>query len=236
VISAVSKIKIPGQSGTQRIRSVILNTLDIQRANGLTWLEALTAVNVPYWGLVDGAEYDLPAPAWYHDGVAYCMTNKIMQPYEDGYFHLEGQVTRAMAAQILYNLEGKPAVEGENPFRDVAEDAWYRDAVTWAAEAGVMTGYNDTVFGPNAPLTREQMAAVLYRYGEVQGLDLSAGETADLSGFADARTISPWAEEAMAWAVGAGILEGSNGRLTPKGDATRAQCAVIFMRYGELGS
>jgi len=236
VLSAVSKIKIPGQSGTQRIRSVILNTLDIQRANGLTWLEALTAVNVPYWGLVDGAEYDLPAPAWYHDGVAYCMTNKIMQPYEDGYFHLEGQVTRAMAAQILYNLEGKPAVEGENPFRDVAEDAWYRDAVTWAAEAGVMTGYNDTVFGPNAPLTREQMAAVLYRYGEVQGLDLSAGETADLSGFADARTISPWAEEAMAWAVGAGILEGSNGRLTPKGDATRAQCAVIFMRYGELGS
>ncbi|MBR2490866.1 MAG: SH3 domain-containing protein [Ruminiclostridium sp.] len=236
VISAVSKIKIPGQSGTQRIRSVILNTLDIQRANGLTWLEALTAVNVPYWGLVDGAEYDLPAPAWYHDGVAYCMTNKIMQPYEDGYFHLEGQVTRAMAAQILYNLEGKPAVEGENPFRDVAEDAWYRDAVTWAAEAGVMTGYNDTVFGPNAPLTREQMAAVLYRYGEVQGLDLSAGETADLSGFADARTISPWAEEAMAWAVGTGILEGSNGRLTPKGDATRAQCAVIFMRYGELGS
>ena len=233
VVSAVSKIKIPGQSGTQRIRSVILNTLDIQRANGLTWLEALTAANVPYWGLFEGAEYDLPQTAWYHDGVAYCIKNKIMQPYEDGYFHLEGQVTRAMAAQILYNLEGKPAVEGENPFSDVAEDAWYRDAVTWAAEAGVMTGYNDSVFGPNAPLTREQMAAVLYRYGEVQGMDLSAGETADLSVFADADDISPWAEEAMTWAVGAGILAGSDGRLNPGGDATRAQCAVIFMRYGE---
>ncbi|MBR5533612.1 MAG: SH3 domain-containing protein, partial [Ruminiclostridium sp.] len=108
VVSAVSKIKIPGQSGTQRIRSVILNTLDIQRANGITWLEALTAANVPYWGLFEGAAYDLPQPAWYHDGVAYCMKNKIMQPYEDGYFHLEDTITRAMAAQILYNLEGKP--------------------------------------------------------------------------------------------------------------------------------
>ena len=77
------------------------------------------------------------------------------------------------------------------------------------------------------------MAAVLYRYGEVQGMDLSAGETADLSVFADADDISPWAEEAMTWAVGAGILAGSDGRLNPGGDATRAQCAVIFMRYGE---
>ena len=215
VVSAVSKIKIPGQSGTQRIRSVILNTLDIQRANGLTWLEALTAANVPYWGLLEGAEYDLPQPAWYHDGVAYCIQNKLMQPYEDGYFHLEGTITRAMAAQILYNLEGNPQHEGENPFADVAEDAWYRDAVAWAVDAGVMTGYSDTAFGPNDDLTREQMAAVLYRYGEHRGMDLRAGETADLSAFRDADRVSPWAEEPMAWAVGAGVLEGSNGRLMP---------------------
>lgn len=234
VVSAVSKIKIPGQSGTQRIRSIILNTLDIQRANGLTWLEALTAANVPYWGLLEGVEYDLPQPAWYHDGVAYCTKNKIMQPYEDGYFHLEGKITRAMAAQILYNLEGTPEHEGENPFSDVAEDAWYRDAVTWAVDAGVMTGYSETDFGPGDNLTREQMAAVLYRYGEHQGMDLSAGESTDLSDFRDADQVSPWAEEPMAWAVGAGILEGSKGGLMPQGDATRAQCAVILMRYCQL--
>jgi hypothetical protein len=234
VVSSVSKIKIPGQSGTQRIRSVILNTLDIQRANGLTWLEALTAVNVPYWGLFEGAEYDLPQTAWYHDGVAYCIKNKIMQPYEDGYFHLEGQVTRAMAAQILYNLEGKPAVEGENPFSDVAEDAWYRDAVTWAVEAGVMTGYSETAFGPEDYLTREQLAAVLYRHAVWSGSDVSQGEDTNILSYRDVNRVSEWAMEPMQWAVGADILEGSEGYLMPGGHATRAQCAVILMRYGQL--
>ena len=162
------------------------------------------------------------------------MKNKIMQPYEDGYFHLEDTITRAMAAQILYNLEGKPGAEGENPFTDVAQDAWYRDAVTWAAESGLMTGYSETAFGPNDCLTREQMAAVLYRYGEYQAMDLTAGEDADLSAFADADTVSDWAREPMAWAVGVGILAGSDGCLMPDGDATRAQCAVILMRYGQL--
>ena len=116
----------------------------------------------------------------------------------------------------------------------MAEDAWYRDAVTWAVDAGVMTGYSETDFGPGDNLTREQMAAVLYRYGEHQGMDLSAGESTDLSDFRDADQVSPWAEEPMAWAVGAGILEGSKGGLMPQGDATRAQCAVILMRYCQL--
>ena len=234
VVSAVSKIKIPGQSGTQRIRSVILNTLDIQRANGLTWLEALTAANVPYWGLFEGAEYDLPQPTWYHDGVAYCISKKIMQPYEDGYFHLDGKITRGMAAQILYNMEGKPAAEGENSFADVAEDAWYRDAVTWAVDAGVMTGYSETEFGPDDYLTREQLAAVLYRHAVWSELDVSVGEDTNLLSYQDVDQVSQWAMEAMQWAVGTGILTGSNGCLMPDGHATRAQCAVILMRYGQL--
>ena len=148
--------------------------------------------------------------------------------------YLLNAAPQAQVVTVLYRMAGSPAVEGEMPFADVAEDAWYRDAVTWAVEAGVMTGYSETEFGPDDYLTREQLAAVLYRHAVWSDLDVSVGEDTNLLSYRDVDQVSQWAVEAMQWAVGTGILTGSNGCLMPDGHATRAQCAVILMRYCQL--
>ena len=142
-------------------------------------------------------------------------------------------MTRAMLVTVLYRLEGKPETNAENPFEDVADGTWYTDAVIWAAANGIVNGVGDNRFDPDGKITREQMAAILYRYTKFKGLTLNSSEYAEQ--YPDADEVSPYAAEAMRWANAAGLINGM-GRgdaviLAPRGDATRAQVAAIFMRF-----
>lgn len=171
---------------------------------------------------------DIPAKAWYAEAVDYAVEKKWMNGVGDGKFDPEGTMTRAMLVTVLWRDASSPAA-GVNRFTDVPNGSWYTPAVTWAADAKVVTGTSDSTFDPNGNITREQMATILYRYAQKSGFDTST--RGNLSGFPDAATVSSYAKEAVAWAVGAGLINGSDGKLLPKGNATRAQVSAILMRY-----
>ena len=176
---------------------------------------------------------DVDTAQWYHASVDYVLTNGIMNGTSATTFVPNGQLTRGMLVQILYNLEGKPQ-SGAAAFDDVASDAWYAKAVGWAAENKIVGGYGDGRFGPNDAVTREQAAAILYRYAQSKGVDVSVGEDTNILSFTDAQSISEYAVPAMQWAVGAGVLTGKGGgRLDPTGTATRAEIAAIMQRCCE---
>ena len=139
--------------------------------------------------------------------------------------------TRGMIVTILWRLAGKPVVNYAMQFQDVAPGSYYEEAVRWAASAGIVNGYSETVFGPTDPITREQLAAILYRYARYQDKDVTA--SASLDGFSDAASVSSYALEAMRWACGEKLINGSNKKLDPSGLATRAQVAAILQRYCE---
>lgn len=171
---------------------------------------------------------DVPAKAWYAGAVDYAVEKKWMNGIGDGKFDPEGTMTRAMLVTVLWRDAASPAA-GVNRFTDVPNGRWYTPAVTWAADAKVVTGTSDSTFDPDGNITREQMATILYRYARKSGFDTSV--RGNLSGFPDAATVSSYAKEAVAWAVGAGLINGSDGKLLPKGNATRAQVSAILMRY-----
>ena len=174
---------------------------------------------------------DVDEDAWYHEAVDYALDNGLMSGVSSREFAPGATLTRAMVAQMLYSLEGKPAA-GSADFTDVAEGAWYADAIAWAAGEGIVSGYGDT-FGPNDAITREQLAAILYRYAQNEGYKTSqSGEGTE--GYLDASSISAYAVKAMDWAVNAGLLSGKgNGILAPTAGATRAEVAQIFMNFCE---
>ena len=174
---------------------------------------------------------DVDEDAWYHEAVDYALDNGLMSGVSDREFAPGSTLTRAMVAQMLYSLEGKPAA-GRADFADVAEGAWYADAISWAAGEGIVSGYGDT-FGPNDPITREQLAAILYRYAQNEGYKTSqSGKGTE--GYLDASSISSYAVKAMDWAVNAGLLSGKgNNTLAPTAGATRAEVAQIFMNFCE---
>lgn len=175
---------------------------------------------------------DLDTSLWYHEATDYVLLHDMMNGVGDGKFDPNGTTTRAMFVTILWRLEGKPEVEAENLFDDVAEGTWYTEAVIWAADKEVVKGYGNGSFGPDDPITREQLATILYRYSEYKEYDMSAGDSADLSVFTDADTVSDWALSAVKWAYAEKIVEGmGNGLLNPVGHATRAQAAAMLMRY-----
>ena len=177
---------------------------------------------------------DVPAGAWYEDAVRYVYENGLMAGTGADAFDPEGATTRAMVVTILWRLSGSPVVDYLMDFSDVDPAAWYGEAVRWAASEGVAGGYGDGRFGPDDPITREQLAVMLYQCARRAGLDLTAGGMA-LRDFADCETISPWALEAMGWAVGQGIIGGTSPTtLTPQGQATRAQAAVMLMQFCQL--
>ena len=174
---------------------------------------------------------DVDASAWYADGVYYAAGQGIMNGSGNGAFSPDTVMSRAMLVQVLYNLEGQPETDA-SAFTDVAADAWYADAVAWAADAGIVTGVSDTTFAPDVTMTREQIATILYRYAAYKGYDMTASN--DLSGYADAGEIGSYAVEAMGWANGAGLITGSTATtLNPLGSATRAEVATILMRFLE---
>lgn len=178
---------------------------------------------------------DVDRGSWYFDAVRYCFDNDLMAGASATRFDPDGQLTRAMFAAVLYRLEGSPAVSYSQAFSDVPEGEWYSDAVIWANQHGVVSGYKNGTFGGSGTLTREQLASMLYRYAAYKGLD--TGSLADLGSFSDAAQVGDWAREAMSWAVRADILgstSASRAILAPAGTATRAQCASILMRFAAL--
>ena len=181
---------------------------------------------------VDTGYSDVSASAWYADAVAYVTDNGMMQG-NAGRFMPNDNLDRAMMAQILYNLEDNPAVNGGSAFGDVGSGSWYADAVAWASANSVITGYDNGNYGPNDSITREQMALMLYRYAALKGYDTTQSG-AGLTGFVDAESVSSWASEAMTWAVNAGVINGKDGnRLDPQGTATRAEVAQVLMNFGQ---
>ena len=176
---------------------------------------------------------DVPMDAWYVDAVTYTVQKGLFKGVSETLFAPEETMTRAMLVTVLHRMEGSPAPAAGSGFEDVPDGTWYTDAVAWARENGVVKGYSDTRFGPDDPVTREQMAAILYRYTGKKGRDVS--KTADLSRYDDESTVSDWAKQAMCWANAEGLLIGrSETTLNPRDTATRAEVAMILMRYCEM--
>ena len=176
---------------------------------------------------------DVASNAWYAQAVAYVYRQGLMSGTAQDRFSPDLTTNRAMLVTILYRLAGSPAVSDAAAFTDVASGDWFASGVAWASANGIVTGYGDGRFGPNDPITREQMAAILYRYAGFAGQS-TAGQ-ADLSVYTDAGQVSPYAAEPMGWAVDRGLITGvTTGTLAPGGSATRAQVATILMRFCEM--
>ncbi len=177
----------------------------------------------------EGRFHDVTSGAWYYEAVQYVYRRGMMNGVSAYEFDPSGVTTRGMIVSLLYRLEGSPFA-GAAEFSDVPAGQWYSGAVAWAAENGVVTGNADGTFNPNGPITREQIAAILYRYAQQKGYDVS--KKADLSAFADGGSVSDYAKEAMAWANVAGLINGMDESvLAPGGSATRAQVAAILTRF-----
>ena len=181
----------------------------------------------------DGFKFtDVSRNDWFYGDVSYVYENGIMDGVSAETFAPNATLTRGMIVTILYRMENKPAVTGASKFTDVDANEWYGAPVAWAAGNGIVTGYSETTFGPNDPVTREQLAAILYRYAVYKGMSAVTLEQ-NPSRFTDADQISAYAVPAMNWAVGKGLINGADGKLSPKASATRAQVAAIIHRYLE---
>ena len=174
---------------------------------------------------------DVSRVDWFYYDVRYVCENGLMNGTSRNRFSPYGTATRGMLVTILYRMENEPRCFGSAAFSDVKPGAYYEKAVVWASQNGIVSGYTDGTFRPDAPVTREQLASILYRYTLYRGQDVSAGETTSLTGYGDAQAVSSYALPAMRWACGTGILQGANGKLNPSGLATRAQLAAMLHRY-----
>ena len=175
---------------------------------------------------------DVSGSDWFYNDVRYVYEKGIMDGTGADRFSPNAPLTRAMIVTILYRIAGSPSVSGSSDFTDVAAGKWFAKAVAWAAANGIVNGYGSGLFGPNDPVTREQLAAILYRYAVYGGMTAVTLEE-NLGGFADTAQLSAYAIQAMNWAVGQGLINGSGSNLVPKAQATRAQVAAIIHRYLE---
>ena len=173
---------------------------------------------------------DIGAGDWYHEAVDFAVENGLFGGMSATTFEPNTAMTRAMLVTVLWRYEGSPA-EGTNSFTDVPDGQWYTDAVAWAAHNGIVGGVGNNRFDPNGNITREQMATILFRYSNSLGLDTSDREELDY--FPDGDQVSAYALDALSWAVSTGLINGSEGKLLPQGNATRAQVATILMRFIE---
>ena len=176
---------------------------------------------------------DVGTDAWYSDAVAYVYRNGLMSGTSGSAFSPDAAITRAQLVTILWRMAGSPQVNYLMDFDDVSQDAYYAEAVRWAASEGIAGGYGNGLFGSDDPITREQMAAILYRFAQHMGYDVSIGEDTNILSYTDAPDVSGYAVAALQWACGAGIIRGTGdgSTLTPQGGATRAQAAVILTRF-----
>ena len=186
----------------------------------------------------DGLPFtDVKTRDWFYDNVVYVYENGLMDGVSDTLFDPDGTVTRGMIVTILHRLEGEPESDFKLPFDDVKEGQWYAEAVRWAAGEGIVNGVSETEFAPNAAVTREQLAAILHRYAQHKGYDVSIGESTNILSYSDFASISEYAISAMQWVCGEGIITGvTESTLEPQGTATRAQSAAMLMRFIENAS
>ena len=168
----------------------------------------------------------------YHEAIDYVVEHNLMNGVGGGLFAPGGDTYRGTLVTILYRLEGEPEVDSGSVFSDVPEGAWYHDAVLWAASNGIVEGYGNGVFGAKDPITREQFAVILYRYARYKGYDVTA--RGDLSTYTDGASTHSWAEAALSWANGVGIIDGlGEDLIDPTGGAIRAQAAKMLYQFCE---
>lgn len=198
---------------------------DVQKGHSI---EAVFAKENPSTG---GNPFtDVKESDWFYGDVMFAYEKGLMSGTRAATFEPNADTTRAQIAAVFCRLDGSPAVEGRNNYTDVEYGSWYYDAVTWARQSGVMSGYGNNLFGPNDPVTRQQLAATFCNYANYKGYDVTAA--GDLSGFTDAGEISPWAQDAVKWAVGIGLMNGKGGGiLDPQGTATRAEVAAMLRSF-----
>ncbi len=177
---------------------------------------------------------DVKPGDWFYDDVYYVYVKGMMNGTSATTFSPELETSRAMIVTILHRLEGRPEPEGGSTFTDVESGSWYEKAVTWAAENGIVNGYGEGIFGPSDPVTREQLAAILYRYSNFKGIDTTVEAEEILKNFTDAHEISSYALDPMKWAVDRGLINGmTTTTLAPTSTALRSQAAAIFHRFCE---
>ncbi len=199
---------------------------------------AVSYVTVPVHGdapvVPENPFTDVAESAYYYDAVLALAEQGIINGMTETTFCPDNQLTRAQVVTMLYRMAGAPETDAAAAFADVPEDAYYADALAWAVETGVTEGVSETEFAPDMDVTREQFVTFLYRFAALEGQ--ADGEPADLSAFQDAALVADWAQEAMAWAVGQGIVEGvTEDTIVPQGTATRAQAVTMLYRYEQLG-
>lgn len=178
---------------------------------------------------------DVPEGAWYEDAAAYVYQHGLMAGTSATAFAPDATTSRSMIATILWRIASSPVVDYAMDYADVPQDQWYSEAVRWAASEGIVSGYGNGTFGTNDSITREQFAAMLYRLAQEQGYDVSVGENTNILSYTDVQDVAEYAIPAMQWAVGAGIISGTGdgSTLSPQGQATRAQAAVMLMQFCE---
>ena len=174
---------------------------------------------------------DVRESDWFYEDVAFAYENGLFAGTSDTTFSPNASMTRAMLVTVLYRLEGQPAVNGRSGFSDVQYNGYYEDAVTWAADNGIVNGISTSTFSPNANVTREQMAAILYRYAQYKKYNTAASSS--LNSFSDHTSVSGYAVASLQWSVAEKLVNGSNGKLMPTGNASRAQVAAILHRFAE---
>ena len=236
VISTVSSIISPDTGKRLRTRDVMINTLDVKRANGQSWLQALDQAFMPCYAKLEGKTYDFPEVQWYRDGVGYVLKKGLVANYDNGCFGPDDSTSREVAINALWRMDGRPEAADSDKFSDVSAERHYIDAICWANENGIACGYGNEKFGPDDVLTREQMVVVLWRYAKYKGYDVSVGEETNILSYGDAFEVSEYAIPAMQWACGSGLLNGEkdeNGGfvLNPQNNTTRAQLSMVLMRF-----
>lgn len=175
---------------------------------------------------------DVSESDWFYEDVVYALDKGIMSGTDDNLFSPDLSTSRGMIVTILWRLEGMPEAKSENVFTDVAEGSYYEDAITWASENGIVSGYSENTFAPDDDITREQLASILYRYASFKGADLAA--STDISRYSDASEVSEYAVAAVEWAVAKELINGTGeSELSPKGTAQRCQTAAILHRFNE---
>ena len=207
-----------------------ITTIEVLRAEGLAnegklYLD-LTERCIKVEPAFENPFTDVEEGVWYYDYVMEMAEAGILKGVTETTFAPNNSLTRAQLVTILYRVEGEPAVEGECPFEDVADGLWYTDAIIWAAQKGIVNGTTETTFSPDRKISREQIATILYRWAKAEKV-----EEDHLAEYPDADDVSAWAVDAMNWAVAEGLISGSDGKLIPLHNATRAQIAAILSRY-----
>jgi hypothetical protein len=236
VISTVSSIMSPDTGKRLRTRDVMINTLDVKRANGQSWLQALNMAFMPCYAELEGKTYAFPEVQWYRDGVAYVLKNSLIANDENGYFKPDDTASREVTVNALWRMDGRQEAAVSETFADVSESAYVK-AIYWAEEKGIASGYENGSFGPGDAITREQLVTMLWQYARYKGFDVSVGEETNILSYDDVFEMSEYAIPAMQWACGSGVIDGETDAdgagmvLNPKNSITRAQLSVVLMRF-----